>query len=422
MFDIDYNPKTYADIQTPEVIDRRIFAWNLIKKNGLPTRKDEGWRYTDFNKWLIQSNLLLTPIERSSNWCAADFKKHISQDKTSLVFVDGFFEPELSDLSVFANKKITVDEINSTALEVNDSKSHCMVKYFNDALFSSGVRVSIPSEVEVDLELVYLITSNSEQHVRCLKNHFHLDTYADVRISEKYISLIKNPILMNVDNSINLRDNASLNYCLELNQDQNNLINIGRFEVNQSKDSKFEYFNLLFGGSLNRHEMNINLNAPGAYARVDGVFISKDSMNVDNNITVVHNASHTTSDVCFKGIASGKSSATFNAKAIVQKGLVAIKALQSNKNLLLDKTATINTKPELEIYSDDVVCSHGATIGQLDKNLIFYFQSRGISYNEAITMLTVAFLIDILERQSLNGSQKEKFSVQIEDYSSKIIS
>jgi Fe-S cluster assembly protein SufD len=152
------------------------------------------------------------------------------------------------------------------------------------------------------------------------------------------------------------------------------------------------------------------------------VFISKDSMNVDNNITVVHNASHTTSDVCFKGIASGKSSATFNAKAIVQKGLVAIKALQSNKNLLLDKTATINTKPELEIYSDDVVCSHGATIGQLDKNLIFYFQSRGISYNEAITMLTVAFLIDILERQSLNGSQKEKFSVQIEDYSSKIIS
>jgi Fe-S cluster assembly protein SufD len=420
MFNINYNPKMYAEAQSTEVLDRRLLAWKQMQQDGLPTKKDEDWRYTDFKKWVTKLNFSLEPMERCCNIVESEIQKYLDNEFVSMIFIDGFFNTELSNVSACIDKGIKIDDIHKTILDNTDS-SLSRAKCFNDAFFSSGVQIQVPTGVDIKLEYIYITTVSSEKHVRCSKNTLNISGGANVSITEKYISLTDNPVLINSDYSINLLDNASLKWFLEVDSKQGNLINIGRLEVNQFKDSNFEYFNLFSGGALNRYELDVKLNASGAFAKIDGIFITTGSMNVDNNIKVTHNASHTTSDVCFKGIASGKSSATFNAKAIVKKGLKAIKALQSNKNLLMNNTATVNTKPELEIYSDDVVCSHGATIGQIDYNLVFYFQSRGIPYNDAIKMLTVAFLMDVLDRQSICGSKKELLSNKVNEYSSKII-
>ena len=416
MFDFNYNPDVYFSSQCPEVLKKRKIAWEYLREHGLPTKKNESWKYTDLSAWLKKLNFSFNPSEINQKVNVKNIDRYLLKDKIKIVFVDGVYSISLSDeINSLNIDGIEVNEINnvitSSYFDYSNQENHS--RYLNDAFYTSGVSLSISESTQVKLQLVYVYTDRASANIKCVKNIINIESNANVEITESYISLTNNSLFNNIDNLINLSENSRLKWYLEVNSEHSNQVNVSRLDLNQYKDSSFEYFNLLFGGLLNRNEFDVKLNSDGSNAKIDGIYIAKDKMHLDNHIKVEHNASNTVSDVCFKGIAANKSNATFNAKAIVKEKINGIRALQSNKNILLHNTATINTKPELEIYSDDVICSHGATVGQIDENLIYYFQTRGIDYKTAVQMLTNAFLNEILDRQFLSDFEKEDIESKI---------
>lgn len=196
------------------------------------------------------------------------------------------------------------------------------------------------------------------------------------------------------DLHIELQENAELTvFCLSKNATKNRNI-----VVNQDRTSRFYYHDVTLGGSAVKNTMVINLDQPGAECVLNGLFVTSDKQAFGHDVVIKHNAEHTNSTQTFKGIASGGSHGSYFGRVIVKKDAQKINADQSSNNLLLSKTAQISAKPELEIYADDVKCSHGVTMGDLDENAIFYLQSRGIPYEDARAMLIFAFAKECIDR------------------------
>lgn len=195
------------------------------------------------------------------------------------------------------------------------------------------------------------------------------------------------------DNNIEveLANNASLKMFHVQNAQHDAKINTA-ISVKQASTSSCEIFDSALGGSHVNIDYHIELNGKGAHCEMTGVFITDQQQKICNKITMLHNAEHTTSNQNYKGIAQDQSTASFFTKVIVAKDAQKVSSTQSNKNLLLSDKATIDSKPELEIYADDVQCAHGATVGELDQDALFYLQSRGIALQRAQAMLTYAFV------------------------------
>ena len=416
MFDIDYKPQAYAQVQNDALLAKREQAWQFLKENGLPTRQDEKWKYTNLTKWILNSQLTLTPVSVRKKLDRKDIAAYLTEGVISLVFVDGQFESNLSDIAGIPEGISITNVMESEVVTHQNDYAIDHAKSLNDALFTSGVEIKVAKSVVGGsrIELLYISTENAEHHALCIQNVIDLAANSQLKISEKQIVLFEDaPAYINIAYKVNLNNGAKLNWLMSTTNQQGKALITNSLDVQQAENSEFEYFNFIAHGDLNRYDFDIQLNDKGAMARLDGIFMLKGKMHSDNHISVTHNASYTTSDVCFKGVATDKSNGIFNAKALVSKGIHAIKALQSNKNLLLKKTAQINTKPELEIYSDDVICAHGATVGQLDQKAIFYMESRGIPHAVAVQMLTEGFVLEILERQNISKSEKAKLLDQL---------
>lgn len=416
MFDIDYKPQAYAEVQNDALLAKREQAWQFLKENGLPTRQDEKWKYTNLNKWILNSQLTLTPVSVRKKLERKDIVACLTDGVISLVFVDGQFESDLSDIASVPEGVSITNVMESEVITHRNDYAKDHAKSLNDALFTSGIEIKVAKNVvgESRIELLYITTENAGHHALCIQNVIDLAENSRLKISEKQIVLFEDaPAYINIAYNVNLNSGAKLNWLMSTTSQQEKALITNSIDVQQAANSEFEYFNFIAQGDLNRYDFDIQLNDKGAMARLDGIFMLKGKMHSDNHIMVTHNASYTTSDVCFKGVATDKSNGIFNAKALVSKGIHAVKALQSNKNLLLKKTAQINTKPELEIYSDDVICSHGATVGQLDTTAIFYMESRGIPHAVAVQMLTEGFVLEILDRQNISESEKASLLEQL---------
>ncbi len=188
----------------------------------------------------------------------------------------------------------------------------------------------------------------------------------------------------------------------KLQFDSPEAFHISTIQVNQARDSVFTSRSLAFGGALARTEINATLET-GSECTLNGLYITDGTRHVDTRTTIDHAKPHANSHELYKGILSGNSSAVFNGKIIVRKDAQKTDAKQTNKNLVLSENATINTKPQLEIFADDVRCTHGATVGQLDADSIFYLQSRGIGKADARTMLIEAFARDIIDQIKIDS-------------------
>ena len=181
-------------------------------------------------------------------------------------------------------------------------------------------------------------------------------------------------------------------------QENENAFHFGRLVFHQERSSNVATHSIATGGRLVREEVNAVLDGEGAEATLAGMYVITGRQHIDNQTTLDHAKPHCSSREVYKGVLDGESSAVFNGKIIVRKDAQKTDSKQSNKNLLLSEKAIIDTKPALEIYADDVKCTHGATIGQIDPDAIFYLRSRGIGRQEARDLLTYAFANDILER------------------------
>ena len=176
---------------------------------------------------------------------------------------------------------------------------------------------------------------------------------------------------------------------------------IGRVNGHLDRDATLETYSFAFGGGITRVDVTANLNGPGANAVLDGLFLVDSDQHIDHHTVINHCAGNTQSSETYRGIADGNGRGVFNGKIFVAKDAQKIAAEQSSKNLLLSNGAEIDTKPELEIYADDVKCAHGATVGQLDESSFFYLRSRGIDERAARSILTFAFAADIAEKITL---------------------
>ncbi|MBK2044850.1 SufD family Fe-S cluster assembly protein, partial [Allofrancisella guangzhouensis] len=192
---------------------------------------------------------------------------------------------------------------------------------------------------------------------------------------------------------MDLAESAKINFTNNANNSNNvELLTTANYLVNLEKNAEFNSFNLLNKDALLRNDFIANLNKEGSRFDIRGLYLLNNQTIANACFLVNHNASNTYSNVNFRGVVNGASKAWFNAKAVVAKGVKQIQAFQNNKNIQLSNKAEINTKPELVIYSDDVVCTHGATVGELDKEALFYLQSRGLSLHDAQHLLLESFV------------------------------
>jgi Fe-S cluster assembly protein SufD len=225
------------------------------------------------------------------------------------------------------------------------------------------------------------------------------------KIIESYQALGNSVYFNNITTEIKLAANANIEH-YKVQQESNKAFHIATLQVDQQRDSTFTSHSVSLGAQLARNDINSWMGDEGATCNLNGLYVTEGRQHCDFHTRIDHAMPHCTSNEFYKGILDGHSRAVFNGQVHVHPNAQKSDAQQSNKNLLLSKDAEVDTKPQLEIYADDVTASHGATVGQLDQNMMFYLRSRGIDYNAAHALLVYGFARSVIEKMSLEPLQK----------------
>jgi Fe-S cluster assembly protein SufD len=240
-------------------------------------------------------------------------------------------------------------------------------------------------------------------------------------VVERYLGLSATPSLTNAVTEIVLSTDAALDHFL-VQQQGEAAFHIGTVTATQQGASRFSSLSIALGGVLVRSDVSTALAAPGSECQLDGLYMARDAQHVDHHTTIDHQQPHCSSRELYKGVLDGRSTGVFNGKVFVRPNAQQSDARQMNKNLLLSENAVINTKPQLEIFADDVKCTHGATIGRLDEDALFYLESRGIDPAAARDVLVYAFANELIAhvpiapiREQLAGAVRQRLGRSLTD-------
>lgn len=373
---------------------RKNAVRNLLS-SGFPTLKDEEWKFTNLNA-LYSSEFKTSSKKSVKNISDFIFAEHV------LVFVNGKFDQGLSTISELP-KGVIVCSLAEAILEETDLIIEHLGKYarnnpfadLNSIMDSDGAFVYVPRGVSVGaIQILYITNDNVVSHAR---NLVILEENSETKILETYFSEDTASAFSNIVSEVKMKNCARLEYYKV--QDENlNSFNIGTTEFSLEKNSHVKSFSITLGGKIVRNDLNINFIEEFAEAVLDGLFISDKDQLIDNHSLVNHAVARCTSGEYYKGVLKGKSTGVFNGKIHVAKDAQKTNSYQLNKSIILSDEATMNSKPQLEIFADDVKCTHGATIGELDKDALFYLQARGIDRESAQAILIHAFVNDIMEK------------------------
>jgi Fe-S cluster assembly protein SufD len=273
---------------------------------------------------------------------------------------------------------------------------------FNAALLVDAVRVRVAEDATVGKPLGLLLANDASDNATMSACRILIDVgrNACIDIVESHISVTNSASYSNIVIELNLAPNARVNF-LRLQENSDAAISTSYIIARIGESAMLTYSGLDIGGSLIRNNLTALIESKGAEFSAAGIYLATGTQHIDNHVRVDHKIGPARSQAEFRGILQGRSRCVFNSKAIVHKGADGTDAQQSNHNLLLSAHAEIDTKPELEIYADDVKCAHGATVGQLDKTALFYLRSRGIDKDAATGMLTRAFAASIVSKLSV---------------------
>ncbi|WP_116964642.1 SufB/SufD family protein [Fastidiosibacter lacustris] len=381
-------------------IAKRQSAWQAFNAAGFPSKKSEAWRYTDLNALYQKYNIKTIKLSHNKN--AAEFMSLLNLypgTYYNIVFIDGtlIYFDQVEGL-VIENILTKESKLNLDAEDAINA-----IDLLNMSSTIAGVYIEVKQDIKLikPILITYAHSDGSAGMLLNYHNHIKVGKSAQCFIREHYITFSHVLTAINVKTQLDLAEDVHYTYDVLANITMQRLLITNSIFVKLYKNSYYETFQLSSQSALNRVDFNVDLLEEGAVFNAKGIYTLAQSARADYHFYVNHLASNTQSDVSFRGVVGGKASATFNAKAYVNKGLHGIKAFQNNRNIQLSNSAEINTKPELEIYSDDVICSHGATIGYLDNQALFYLKSRGIPNNDAMTLLIEGFakeLITLLDR------------------------
>lgn len=375
----------------------RSTAIGKFVKAGFPNTRDENWRYSDIKQLRTQA---FRAAEKQSG---TEIPEALCETAARLVLVNGRFDEDLSDFGDLL-QAISIRPL-ANHLMANDDRANEMhsgtdaVSILNTALMRDGLVFSIPSGVEIDepIEIINLMSDadNSAAHVRHL---VELGEGAKVTIFERF-SGDDSTYWFNSVIQARVAEGAELNH-YRLQTEGAQAIHTARAVVSVDADGVYNACNISLGASLARFEAQVQIRSGGANATIDGVALAASRQSHDMLVHVDHQMPASNSDQVFRTVADALGKSSFQGKITVAKDAQQTLADQSFKALLLDRTAEANAKPELEIFADDVKCSHGATIGELDSKAMFYLMSRGIDPTTARQMLVEAFTDDALARIS----------------------
>lgn len=373
-----------------------------FNKNSFPNHKQEDWRYTN----------ILPIVNTSFNFAnKADWDVDISffvQDVYRIVFVNGFYQPHLSGLNGLPDG-VELMPLSQALKQKNDWQTYfennnvSSFQQLNAVLMTDGFVLRVSPRIIVDkpIHLLYLSASDNDAQMTHPRNIIVCGEGCEVTIFEEYSdrvavapSSIRKLYFNNVVTMLFAEKNAQVNH-YKLQNETESAFHIANMSIHQKKDSMVNTFHFALGSRLGRDDLHYCLNEANAQCKLIGFYYLNGERHIDNHSRIDHLASHTTSEQHYRGILTDRGCGVFNGKVIVHPAAPKTSAKQSNKNLLLSKMAEMNTKPELEIYMDDVQCTHGATVGQLDEASLFYLQSRGIEKSRAEAMLTNAFVDEL---------------------------
>ena len=373
---------------------------------GFPTARHEDWKYTSVAS-LAKTPFRLAPAPPDG--LTADTIPFVGLEESGprLVFVDGQFTPALSALGALPRGV----SVGSLALALDQSlpwlEPHltCYANYqthpfvaLNTAFMRDGACVRIPPDTICDnpIQLVFVSSSTPEPYICHPRNMLLVESGSQASFVESYVSLDTNTVsLTNTVTELVLRENAVAEHYILQRQNRSGF-HMATVQVHQDRDSSFTSHALALGGALSRHEINTVLAGPGSTCTLNGLYLATDQQLVDMHTRIDHTQPQCTSRELYAGVLGGAARGVFNGKIIVDQAAAKTDAAQTNKNLLLSETARINSKPQLEIFHNDVQCRHGSTTGQLDPSAVFYLRSRGIEPDTARQLLTAAFLNDVL--------------------------
>jgi len=386
------------------VAQLREQARAAFRRHGLPTTRLEHWKYTDVKRAMAPfAGDLLQPEGSAAGEVSDDVPDTLAiagLDAYRIVLVDGVVQTPLSALpegirvETLANLLAAQDGQGMASLQF-DEKAPLFSGFvaLNAALARDGVSICVEDGICPDKPLYMLHVSTGKVAHIC--HDMHIGRHADVTIIEHYVGAADVAGLSNSISRLYLADGAALHH-IRLQQESSRQTHVARVSVRQGRDSRFSSHSIALGAAFSRVDIIAQLCGEGASCRLDGLYLTGGRQHADHHTVIEHQVPHCTSREMYRGVLDGRSRAVFNGRVVVHEGAVKTDSSQSNANLLLSGRAEIDTKPELEIYNDDVKCAHGATIGQLDENQLFYLKSRGLSQEEARQLLTFAFADEVL--------------------------
>jgi len=372
---------------------------------GFPTRKDEDWHFTSTaaiaeTEWL--------PLRDASGQVQVDDLSAflLGLDGPRLVFVNGRYAPALSALGRLPSRVRVLDLAGHWGEPIIE-------KYFgafapsrrdaftalNTAFAIDGALVHIPAEtvVEKPIHILYVTDAEAAKGATHPRTLIVAERHAVATIIESYVAIGDATYFTNAVTEIQVADGARVDH-YRIERESDRAFHVGTTEVRQGRDSRYHSFSFATGGALARVNLYTVLGGEGGETLMNGLYMLDGTQHIDHQTRIEHAAPNCASREVYKGIMDDASHGVFNGKVYVRPEAQKTDGKQTNNNVLLSETAQADTKPQLEIFADDVKCTHGATVGRLDEVALFYLRSRGIGVEQAKTLLTYAFAADVLER------------------------
>jgi Fe-S cluster assembly protein SufD len=393
---------------------------------GFPTIRNEEWKYTNLKPLLEQAfepAFQLNDKDISlSDIVAFAFPE---TDVHRLVFVDGWYSKELSSHSFLEESNIIVENLSSAMdihtellekyLIIDPQKEKESMVVLNTAYALDGAFVYVPSNTEAKkpIHLLHINSKGETPRIGQARNIIVAGKNSKINIIESYHSISDKPVFTNNVTDFYVDENAFAGY-YKLQDENRKAFHTGHLRSYLKKNANFSAFAITLGGRLIRNSIEMTLDAENCNGHMYGLYILDGKQHVDNHTLVDHAMPHSFSNELYKGILDEFSTAVFNGKIVVRPDAQKTNAYQSSKHILVSDDANVYAKPQLEIYADDVKCSHGATTGQVDEDAVFYLRARGLSLEQSKALMNYAFVMEVVEAIDLDVF-REKIDALVKD-------
>ncbi len=390
------SPLAWFNALRAEAVDR-------VGVLSVPTTRDEEWRFTDISPL---TKLSFQPVRTAISLQATDIERfYLEEAATRLVFVDGVYAPQLSspakDGGVLVTNLAAAVTAHPAAIKPHLGRHtefrNNIFAALNTAFLHDGALIAVPrnASVAAPVHLLFIATQKEAvSYPRCL---LVAESGSAVTVIEDYVALQEEEYFTNAVTEIALADNARVNH-VRVQRDSGQAFHIANCAVSLAHASRYQSVSVTLGARISRYDLNVLQAGEGAECAIDGLALITDRQLADSHTCIDHAKPHGVSRQLHKCIVGGAAHAVFNGKIMVRPGAQRTDSSQSSRNLLLSDKARVDTKPQLEIFADDVKCAHGATVGQLEAEEVFYLKSRGLSDATARNLLTYAFGAEVIAR------------------------